>query len=128
MENLYIAPTIRTPEIHFDFGKGELLLMGRSIPEHAMLFYDPIFKWIDEYLSKPKENTALNIKLEYFNTSSSKCLLEIMKKLKPLAGNGKTFTVNWYYEEDDLNIKRTGEDFQILLDFTFDFHGVEELF
>lgn len=84
MENLYLAPTIRTPEVKFDYSKGELELIGRSIPEHAMQYYSPLFTWIDTYLTKPKETTILNIKMEYFNTSSSKCVLEIIKKLKTL--------------------------------------------
>ncbi|CAG0972567.1 MAG: DUF1987 domain-containing protein [Bacteroidetes bacterium] len=128
MENLYIAPTIRTPEIIFDYAKGELELIGRSIPEHAMQYYTPLFNWIDEYLTKPKANTTLNVKMEYFNTSSSKCVLEIIKKLKKLTENNHQLIVNWYYEEDDIDIKRTGEDFQVLTDFSFQFHGIDDLF
>jgi hypothetical protein len=128
MENLYIAPTIRTPEVKFEYSKGELELIGRSIPEHAMQYYTPLFTWIDNYLSKPKETTKLNVKMEYFNTSSSKCILEIIKKLKTLSLNNHKLEINWYFEEDDIDIKRAGEDFQVLTDFTFNFHSVDELF
>jgi hypothetical protein len=53
---------------------------GRSIPENVIDFYQPILRWIDEYAQNPLPETLVHMKFEYFNTSSSKRIFDIMKK------------------------------------------------
>jgi hypothetical protein len=59
---------------------------------------------------------VLDVKLEYFNTSSSKCLVEIFRKLEQLQDSGKNVLINWFYEEDDEDMQESGEDFQEIID------------
>jgi hypothetical protein len=76
--------------------------------------------WIDAYAVGPATKTEMKISLEYFNTSSSKCLLDILRKLETLHKSGKsTVTITWYYEEDDEDMMEAGQDYESLVGLTF---------
>lgn len=70
--------------------------------------------------------TALNFNLEYLNTSSSKYLLNMLKRFEKLNKNGKTVEVKWNYESDDDDIKEAGEDFNLMIDVPFTFSAVNQ--
>lgn len=124
MEELKIEGSAKTPTIVFN-GSGELLLKGRSIPENSIEFYKPILDWIENYGSSPMDKTVVNVQLEYFNTSSSKCILDVFKKLETLSST--SIEINWYYEEDDEDMLEAGEDYQAIIDIPFKMIEVEEL-
>ena len=124
MEELKIEGSAKTPTVEFK-GDGGLLLKGRSIPENSIEFYKPLLDWIEEYGSSPKDKTVLNVQLEYFNTSSSKCILDVFKKLETLTDTN--IEINWYYEEDDEDMLEAGEDYQAIIDIPFKMIEVEEL-
>lgn len=127
MKKLFIKGTKQTPEIVFDNKSGILDISGRSIPEDSYSFYQPITDWVEEYAENPPEKTVVKVYLEYFNTSSSKFILEIFNRLKPLAKNddGK-IKVEWYYDEDDEEMMETGEDYQDVSQLPFDFIEIED--
>ncbi len=126
MDELIISGTIKTPEIHFDYQSGKLVFQGRSIPEDAIAFYTPILDWIKGYINHPQSTTRIEVKLEYFNTSSSKCILDILKLLESIHENGTTITVYWYFEEDDEDMQEAGEDYQAIVHLPFKMIEVEE--
>ena len=68
--------------------------------------------WLDDYVVSPEPKTTLNINLEHFNTSSSKCILDILKRCKRLDEGEKEFFVNWYYEDDDDEMLETAEIYE----------------
>ena len=125
MNNLFIPRTSKTPDIFFDAEQGILEIKGRSIPENSVAFYAPVMQWLDEYESRPSD-TQLVIRLEYFNTSSSKCLIDIFRKLEKLHQPGAQVRVDWYYEEDDEDMKESGEDFRDLVNMPVMLHAVSE--
>ena len=84
MEALILKGSSKTPTIEFNNNTGVLLLKGRSIPENSIEFYAPLNTWIEEYSGNPSGKTVLEMRLEYFNTSSSKCILDVFKKLEKL--------------------------------------------
>ena len=89
------------------------LISGRSIPENSIEFYKPLLDWLDKYVNNPLESTIFEIKLEYFNTSSSKCLVEIFRKLEKIHDNGKQVSIEWYFDEEDEEYwEESGEDFK----------------
>ena len=81
MENLYIEPTARTPQIDLNHLTGELIFSGKSIPENAAKLYENVLKWVLEYIMSPRQITNLRINLEYFNTASTIWLAKIVKAL-----------------------------------------------
>lgn len=115
MDSYYLSATHKTPELNFDFTKGVFEISGRSIPENSIEFYRPLLKCLDEYIKEPKEETHLKIILEYFNTSSSKCLVEIFRRMEKLHKNGQNLRIDWYYEKEDEDILESGQDFKEIM-------------
>jgi hypothetical protein len=121
MQEIHIEMTAKTPEVNLDHLRGKLELKGRSIPENSIEFYSPVFAWMDDYANHPKPETALHIQLEYFNTSSSRCVLDILKKLQSINQSGQSKSkVYWYYEEDDEDMLEAGEDYQAIIKVPFE--------
>jgi hypothetical protein len=120
MSNLVITNSIKTPSIELN-ASGVLEIKGKSIPENSHEFYKPVYEWLDNYLRNPAPKTELIINLEYFNTSSSKCLLDIFRKLEPVNVSGKSeVKVSWLYDADDEDMMEAGEDYQALVKIPFD--------
>jgi len=115
MEPLIYEATPKTPYVKLDPNTGILEIRGRSIPENSIEFYKTLIDWIDEYSKNPKEKTVVNIQLEYFNTSSSKCILDFFKKLEALYKNNHDVIINWYYEDDDEDMLEAGEDYESII-------------
>lgn len=116
MTDLKIAKTISTPTVILDKTNGKFLFQGRSIPEDAVDFYKPILNWFRDYALTPNPQTCVEFRLEYFNTSSSKLILDLMLKLKNISG----VSIIWYYTEDDDDMKEAGEEYSELVNFPFD--------
>ncbi len=111
MESISIPGTLKTPTIISDSESGIIEIKGRSNPENSSQFYKPLIEWVEQYSTNPLVKTTINIKLEHFNTSSSKCILDIFKKLEPIKKANLDIMVNWYYEEDDEEMMEAGETY-----------------
>ena len=90
-------------------------ISGRSIPENSIAFYTPLLEWVDEHL-KGGGILDVSIRLEYFNTSSSKCLMDLLKRVEQSPAEA---TVLWYYEEEDEDMLEAGEDYDAIIDMPF---------
>lgn len=126
MQSLYLDKTNRTPQIILDPKQELFEIKGRSIPENSVAFYEPVIKWIEEYRKEPNQNTCLVMRLEYFNTSSSKCLIELLRKLETIHTDGHTVEMEWYYEEQDEDMRESGEDFKEILKIPIQMIALEE--
>ena len=115
MEALSIEGTAKTPSVKFNGQEGVLEIKGRSIPENSIEFYKPLVEWLEEYSGSPLDLTQVNVQLEYFNTSSSKYLLEIFRRFEDLFKSGKKVSVQWYYELEDEDMQESGDDFRDIL-------------
>lgn len=112
MTSLVIEGTKTKPYVNFDADSGKLLIGGESYPENAIEFYKGIQEWLKSYLSENKEKEIeFNFKMVYFNTSSSKAILDILDVLDRHHENGGNIKVVWQYEEDDEDIQESGEEF-----------------
>ncbi len=118
MEILKIVGTAKTPTIELN-PSGVLVLEGRSIPEDSIEFYKPVVDWLTEYSKSPSDVTELQVRLEYFNTSSSKCILDIFKRLDAVMQGGGKVVVKWFYGEDDEDMREAGEDYQEIVKIPF---------
>jgi hypothetical protein len=112
IESLHITGTYSTPEIVFDTTALVFKITGKSMPEDAVDFYRPILDWVNEFTLKPIENAKFVIKLVYFNTASSKMILEIIKRIGKAGAN---ITIDWYYDDDDEDMLEVGEHLQSIL-------------
>lgn len=127
MAPLQLEGSSKTPHVHFDPGTGYLELKGRSIPENSIDFYKPLIDWVDRYGREPREKTTLHMQLEYFNTSSSKCILDLFKKLENVRAAGNEVVVLWHYEEDDEDMLEAGEDYAGIINVPFRMIQIEEV-
>jgi hypothetical protein len=121
MELLHIEPYLQTPEIDFNSDSGKLFLSGKSYPADAIEFYEPIIKWVDEYVVNPAKQTQLVCEIEYLNSSSQKQLVELLMAFKPLHDAGNDFLVHWKYEEGDDDILSVGELIENELELPFSY-------
>jgi hypothetical protein len=127
MEKLHLDSSPKTPLIDFDYESGVLSLRGRSIPENSLEFFKPLNDWLEVYEVNPKDMTTIDVRLEYFNTSSSRCILDLFKRLEKINGSRTKVQVNWYFEKDDRDMEEAGEDYQAIVSLPFSLIQVEEI-
>jgi hypothetical protein len=118
MEKITMKGTFDTPAVVLDSDAGQIELAGRSLPEDTTTFYRPILNWVDEYLVQPKSNTEIAIKLEYFNTATSKVLLNLLSKFE----NTTNVTVHWFHYSEDEDMLESGKEFEELVRLPFAYH------
>jgi hypothetical protein len=121
MKKLYIEPAKSSPEVVFDSVTNILSLSGQSYPENAFKFYEPLFKWVDEYLVRVDQvvEVKINLILPYVNTSSSKCIMMLLEKFENAFHAGKNIILNWYYHIDNESELECAEEFKEDLSFPF---------
>ena len=115
MERISLEATATTPRVTFDGESGYFEITGKSLPENSFEFYKPLLEWMDQYAEAPQIESTLVFKLEYFNTSSTAHFLRIIKKLEKVYKDGHTVVVQWYFDEEDEDMREAGKDFQLLV-------------
>lgn len=109
MDNLTIKETTYTPEILFNTD-GTLSMKGKSYPENAFEFYEPIMDWLEEYFeNNAKEKTTFDLEITYFNSSTSKVLFDMLDLFEENSKDN-SIVINWIYDKDDESSKEAGED------------------
>ena len=126
MASIKLEGSGMTPSVEFNEEEGFLQLKGRSIPENSIEFFKPLIDWVENYANNPKSETKVHIQLEYFNTSSSKCILDLFKKLENIRNTGHSVKVLWHYEEDDEDMMEAGEDYKAIINVPFEMIQIEE--
>ena len=117
-QRIEIDATVNTPHVILDMKEGLIDFRGKSIPEDAKAFYDPLVgEWFDKYKNAPAAKTTINIELEYFNTSSSLWIFTLLKKLMELQKTGADILVNWFFMDEDM--LEIGEDYEKLVTLPF---------
>jgi hypothetical protein len=56
----------------------------------------------------------------YFNTASSKLLLDILMKLEEIHEAGHDVLIRWHYPEDDEDMEEAGEEYSDIVDVPFE--------
>jgi len=135
MEKLYFSPTKNTPEIILSLEENIFSISGNSRPEDVRLLYYPVIDWLKNLVNKmlngnhynfSSENPFnLKIDLSYFNSSSAKFLFDIFSELKRVSSSGIPVIVEWYYDNDDPELKEAGEDMAMMAGMTFKYVGKE---
>jgi len=120
METIKIQGSEDTPKIILDAGNEILEISGRSLPEDVTSFYEPVLNWLNEYAENPNKKTVFNFKLTYFNTASSKLLLDILMKLEEMHEKGQEVLIRWHYPEDDEDMAEAGEEYADIVDVPFE--------
>ena len=132
MNPLIIEQSEFSPQVTLDPVNLKFQISGESRPENAGKFYEPIISWLEQYKSvlfwqKEKFGAPQKLdfifKFEYFNSTSAKYILDLLKQIDLYHADGNEIRVQWYYDKLDEDMKDSGEEFSKLLNVPFDFIG-----
>lgn len=125
MEHLVIEKTDDTPAIDFNPATKELKISGRSLPEDVTTFYAPVLGWLDELEETPSGAYKFIVNLEYFNTASSKLILDILMRLEDIhTGGSNTIEIIWNYDKRDTDMEEAAEEYSELVEVPFQIVGI----
>lgn len=114
-----------TPQTILDAQQGIFEFSGRSLPEDATSFYDPIVTWLTKYAEQPNPNSEFVFRFEYYNTATSRTLIRLFDEIAKIP----QATVVWYYDpadaEEEGDIDEVAQDLSALSGIPFDFRPVE---
>ncbi len=119
-EPFIIIADEETPSIILDKQNEKFIFSGTSWLANAYTFYEPVIDWVKEYFDNtPNPITVLKFEFSYINTASAKQIARILSILKKysLKNNIK---IQWYYEKEDLDMKKEGQRFASILDLKID--------
>ncbi|MFH1135289.1 MAG: DUF1987 domain-containing protein [Pseudomonadota bacterium] len=113
MERLVLKPTVSTLGVDFDPLAASLVMRGESYPENALAFFTPIIAWLETYLADLAGGEAVRVDLDivYFNSSSSKVLMNIFDLLEEAAGRGIKVTIIWRHHVENEIALECGQEF-----------------
>lgn len=101
------------PNVKMEVSTGVCEISGESYLEDTDEFYNTIIKWIEQYRTEIKKAITFNFRLTYFNTSSSRGILNVLRTLKDYEDSGTSVEINWYYPDDDDSIAEEAEDYMV---------------
>jgi hypothetical protein len=120
MKEFRLQQSKNTPEITL-LPTGLIKIRGRSIHENVTEFFEPVEKWVEDYVNSPADLTCVDIMLEYFNSASARVLITLFQTITRVTIKNRKYIFNWYYEEGDDDILERGEYFASVLNVTFNF-------
>ncbi len=130
MDSLIIEATEDSPKIMFDIGSNRFTISGESRPENAGKFYTPVINWIvkfEEVLHSRKnelndDSTLIFMfKLDYFNSTSAKYIMDILLVIKKFVEQGYKIDVEWHYDQRDDDMLDAGNEFSDTVDLKFNY-------
>lgn len=113
VEIISLEGTEDTPKILLDATRGVFEISGRSLPEDAMDFYEPVVEWFVAHRGTLK-NIRVHFKLEYINSASTKACVDVLKTLESIP----QAQVEWVYYDED--IEDLGKQFARLVKVPFE--------
>jgi hypothetical protein len=122
MQALKIEKTLLTPKVVFDSSNRIFEISGKSMPENAIFFYQPVMEWFQIYLDSPNPCTELVFKLDYFNKPTSNFFISFFKLLNQHVKDGVDIKVNWYYPEYYEDTLEAGHAYASLVNIPFTFY------
>ena len=110
MQPLRIESTKYTLAVDFDPDTTVLRMAGASYPASALDFFEPVFQWVRSYVREVGGPIHLHLHVTYLNTSSTKCMLDLLDLLERYYRSGGEVRVEWHHAADDDDIRETGEE------------------
>ena len=127
MEPLIIKATDESPGVNFDKRLEKFMIFGKSFPEEARRFFDPVLLWLEEYINEPNEETTFEFRLEYYNSATSTMLLEMLYVLERIIKEkDKKVVIIWNYLEIDDDMLDTGKEYSEMVKIPFEFKVIED--
>ena len=112
MQDLSYPATASSPKVSSDALTGVLRLEGESYPENSFEFFSPILAWVEAWLARDGRALTLDLRLTYLNTSSIKCLMDLLDALEEAHRAGRTVAVTWRYDPENDRALDLAEEFK----------------
>jgi len=112
MNDLIIPGSISSPTVRLDANRGSMELSGESYPQNAFDFFDPIIEWARQFLRESPSPLALELHLSYLNTSSTKCVIDLLDLLEGAHKAGRRVQVAWYCDPENERAREAAEEFR----------------
>ncbi|BCS52303.1 DUF1987 domain-containing protein [Geobacter sp. SVR] len=125
MTTLDIPQSLSTPGVSFDPATRRLCITGESYPENSFEFYAPVTGWLQEYLTGQNE-LLLDINVSYMNSSSTKCMLDLLDLLEEAHSKGSGISIDWRYDPENPRSRDLAEEFQEEVTLPFSIIACEE--
>ena len=126
MEPLLIEATKSSPKIEFNQNTETYRIEGQSYPENIVIFFTPIFEWVNKFLITLDKPATFDINLTYINTSSSKAMMMLFDLFEEAFSKGSSISVNWYYHKENEMGLEYGQEFKEDLSFPFNIIEIED--
>jgi hypothetical protein len=120
METLRIEQTDDSPRVILDQEDNQFEISGKSLPEDVVDFYQPVLDWLSAYREKPLAKTVFNLKLIYFNTASSKMIMDILVIFEEMVEEGHDVLIRWHSLRSDEDMQEAGKEFDEMIDVPFE--------
>ena len=120
METKRLEPTDDSPFVLLDQENNQFEISGKSLPEDVVDFYQPILDWFATYRSAPNAKTEFNFKLIYFNTASSKLILDIFMIFEEMVEEGHEVIIKWLSLQSDEDMQEAGKEYEEMVDVPFE--------
>ena len=135
METLNIQGDEINPTIILNHTESKFSISGESRPENPLKYYEPVFKWFNEYFnyayilndlgnSKNTLSKKLTINLDYFNSTSAKVLFDLFALLKTTGADKFKimFEIDWQYYIDDTDMLDAGKEMEEMCGLKFNYN------
>lgn len=120
METLRIEATDDSPQVLLDQEDNQFEISGKSLPEDVVDFYQPVMDWITSYKEKPNARTEFNLKMIYFNTASSKQIMDVLMILEEMVEEGHEVVIRWHSKQSDEDMQEAGKEYEEMLEIPFE--------
>jgi hypothetical protein len=120
METLLIQQTDDSPRIVLDPVDKLFEISGKSLPEDVLEFYQPVLDWLNAYKEEPDSITIFNIRLIYFNTASSKLIMDIFLIFEEMVEEDHEVLIKWHSHHTDEDMQEAGKEFEEMIAVPFE--------
>jgi hypothetical protein len=103
--------TTSTPYTLVDEESNYMRLEGKCFHEKVADFFKEVNDWLAEYLESDFGSFTFDCELNYFNSSTTKLLHNMLMKMDKYASDKNKVIVNWITTEDNDIMIECGEDF-----------------
>ncbi|MEE4176785.1 MAG: DUF1987 domain-containing protein [Bacteroides sp.] len=119
LRDLMIAATPASFGVEFRINEGLLRFSGNSYPENAVDFFQPLLNWVRDYVRNTRQQTLVEFRINYFNTSSSKYLFQIMEIMNAFRQKGNPVEVVWISNAENDEMLETWREIMIELELEY---------
>ena len=115
MDTLLIEQTADSPRVILDPVDKLFEISGKSLPEDVLEFYQPVLDWLNAYREKPDSKTIFSVRLIYFNTASSKMIMDIFLIFEEMVEEGHEVLIRWHSHKTDEDMQEAGKEFEDMI-------------